>query len=143
MDAKILTKLDIEHIEGTMNWLLTSDFQFQSAVLNKIVLVPAGFITDFHSVPRVLWSILPPHENPESAVVHDWLYTYNGCTRGEADRVHREVLEVINRDFPGKAPRWKRIMMYSGLRVGGWKPWGEYREKQKARETEGKPSSDK
>lgn len=134
MNAKIITKLDIEHIEGTMTWLLIDDFKFQSAVLNRIVLVPAGFITDFHSVPRALWSILPPHENPESAVVHDYLYTYNGCERVEADQTHREVLEVIDRDFPGKAPRWKRVAMYSGLRIGGWVPWGRYREAQRRRD---------
>jgi uncharacterized protein DUF1353 len=134
LDPRILTKLEVEHVEGTMFWLVLSPFHFQSEILNRVVVVPAGFMTDFNSVPRPLWSILPPHENPEAGVVHDWLYKYNGCTKNQADRVHREVFEVIDRVHPDKAPRWKRVAMYTGLVLGGSRTWNRYRREQIARE---------
>lgn len=136
MEAEILTPLRTEHITGQMKWVVTDWFKFRSAVLGRDIEVPPGFVTDFHSVPRGLWNILPPHENPESGVIHDFLYVVNGCTRKEADRVHKEVLEVIDKAHPGKADGWKRQLMYLGLRVGGWRAWRKYRNKQK----EGKPA---
>lgn len=39
------------------------------------IVVPEGFITDFASIPRFLWSIYPPTGRyQEAAVIHDWLY---------------------------------------------------------------------
>lgn len=122
----ILSPLRIEHIPRSRHWLLTDWFRFGSKVLNRTVTVPPGFETDFHSVPRGLWNILPPDDYPESAVAHDYLYARNGCSRKQADQVHAEVLRVL------KAPEWKVKLMYAGLRVGGWVAWGRYRDQQKA-----------
>ncbi len=39
------------------------------------ITVPQGFITDFYSIPRVLWAIYPPHLMPiEASIIHDWGY---------------------------------------------------------------------
>jgi hypothetical protein len=124
--AVIPSPLRIEHIQGTRQWIVTDWFRFESDVLGRTVTVPPGFITDFHSIPRGLWNILPPDDNPESAVVHDRLYARNGCTRKQADQVHAEVLRVLG------AKEWKVKAMYAGLRIGGWKSWNKYRKQQKA-----------
>ena len=50
-----------------------------------IVVVPAGFATDFASVPRAFWRLLPPFgEYMLAAVVHDYLYAVGarGATVG-------------------------------------------------------------
>jgi len=50
--------------------------------------VPAGFVTDFASTPRALWSVIPPTGRYQlAAVVHDFLYWDQGCTREQADTV--------------------------------------------------------
>ena len=53
--------------------------------------VPAGFITDGASVPRIFWSICPPMSGSfgEAAVVHDFLYSALGpeVTKEFADDV--------------------------------------------------------
>lgn len=121
MSAAILSPLRVEHVPGTDTWTVTDWFRFYSDVLRRTIRVPPGFRTDFNSVPRGLWNLLPPEENPEAGVIHDQLYQRNGCTRGQADAVHREVLTVL------KAPRWKRNAMYVGLRLGGWAAWRTYR----------------
>lgn len=132
MTAALLSPLRVEHIQGTRSWLTVDWFRFRSAVLGRSISVPPGFVTDFNSTPRVLWRIMPPDDNPEQGVVHDFLYRRNGCTRAQADAVHREVGEVIDRLNPGSAPRWKRDAMYWGLRLGGWVQWDKYRQTQRA-----------
>ena len=50
--------------------------------------VPAGFETDFASVPRAFWSVFPPYgPYTKSAVLHDWLYVTQpaGVSRKDAD----------------------------------------------------------
>ena len=78
---------------------------------------------DGASVPQFLWWLYPPFDGDydAAAVVHDYLYRFGGVTRAEADAVLREGMEAT-----GTAWR-KRILIYAGVRVGGWKPWGNYR----------------
>lgn len=79
------------------------------------VTVPAGFETDFNSVPRGLWNFLPPWEYPEAAVVHDYLYRNPElASRALADRTHRRVM------IENGAPRWKAWTAWSALRSFGW-----------------------
>jgi hypothetical protein len=84
--------------------------------------VPTDFITDLASIPQVLWNILPPVGSyDKAAVVHDWLYRNNGITRSEADQVlNQGMIDLGVRE-------WKRKIIYSGVRLGGWKPWNNYR----------------
>lgn len=87
-----------------------------------IVRVKKGFKTDLASIPRVLWRVLPPvGKYDAAAVVHDWLYQNNGCTRKQADDVLYEAMHALG------VSAWQRYTIYAGVRVGGWKPWNEYR----------------
>lgn len=84
--------------------------------------IPAGFVTDGASVPRVLWNILPPFgAYSRSALLHDWLYFSGECSRAEADRRFMESMEREGVSL------WKRWVMYSGVRMGGWVAWNRYR----------------
>ncbi len=132
MSAAILVPLRTEHIQGTDRWIVTDWFRFHSDVLHRTISVPPGVTTDFNSTPRVLWRIMPRDENPEAGTLHDRLYQRNGFPRAICDRLHREVLEVLDRDKPGCAPAWKRWAMYVGLRLGGWRAWNRYRKADKA-----------
>lgn len=86
-------------------------------------LVPKYFVTDFNSVPRVLWTWFPPWECAEAGVTHDWLYKHPGTlSRRDVDAVHRRIM-IATGERSSKA--WAA---WAGIRLGGWKPWGEYRE---------------
>lgn len=87
------------------------------------VSVPAGFYTDFNSVPRGLWNFFPPWEYPEAGVVHDYLYQHPGkLKRQEVDAIHRRICEIEGMGA------FMRRMVYLGIRLGGGKPWGRYRD---------------
>lgn len=91
--------------------------------------VPAGFKTDYASIPRVLWNVLPPvGAYDKAAVLHDHLYQTGKLhglkvSRGEADAILREAMEVCQ---VSRVVRWA---IYSGVRLGGWRFWRQYRKK--------------
>lgn len=107
-------RLSVLYIDGR-RWTLLEEFDFASKVLERIVRVPAGFETDFASIPRVLWNLLPPTGRyGKAAVIHDYLYRTRGqATRGDADRVLLEAMDALG---VGRLTRWT---IYSGVRIGG------------------------
>ena len=67
-------------------WTVDSPLDYWSDVLNALVRVELGFQTDLASIPRFLWAVLPPFGRyTNAALVHDWLYTFQPCTRAQAD----------------------------------------------------------
>lgn len=126
----IVTPLDTQYVDGK-TWILRDDLIVISERLGTIR-VPAGFQTDFNSIPLGLWNIMPPVEYGIAGVVHDFLYKFGkvnqkAITRGDADATHREFVL-----FEGASAAKARIM-YWGLRLGGWKPWNAYRKADVAR----------
>ena len=81
-------------------------------------IIPAGFVTDFASVPRCFWFILPPMGRyGKAALLHDWLYYTKYLPRSEADRVFLEVMLMMG------VRSWKAYVMYSAVRLFGWIKW--------------------
>jgi hypothetical protein len=97
------------------------------------ICVPAGFETDFASIPRPLWVIIPPRgKYNRPAIIHDFLYHYAPvdpttgarCTQARADYIIREACENCDDRF---TQRW---VIFLGLKAGGFKAWGNYRSKE-------------
>ena len=62
----------------------------------KPVNVPVGFVTDFASIPRIFWSVLPPDgKYTHPAIVHDYLYWTQRGPREDAD----QILKIMMEDF--------------------------------------------
>jgi len=79
-----------------------------------VIRVPAGFVTDFASVPRALWPIEPPlGDAGKAAVLHDYLYETGERSRAEADRIFAEAMKVL------EVPAWKRGLIYAAVRAFG------------------------
>lgn len=81
------------------------------------VVVPAGFETDFFSVPRPLWSLFPRDGRGVGAsVIHDHILQNLGetYTDKEADRIFSEALAACD---IGAAKRWT---LWAGVRVGSF-----------------------
>src|SRR3954467_11062877 len=55
--------------------------------------------------------------SPEAAVVHDYLYWTQGCTRAQADRI---LLLAMEDNGVSAATRQ---IIYRGVRAGGDTPW--------------------
>ena len=82
--------------------------------------VPKGFVTDFASIPRIFWTILPPDDRyTYAAVLHDYLYWTQTTSRADADLVFKFAME----DHKVNAITIEAI--YLGVRAGGGGAWDE------------------
>ena len=126
MPSSFITPLDVEFLDGK-TWRLAAPFEFMSEVTESVIDIPDGFLTDFASIPRGLWNVLPPvGAYGKAAVVHDWLYktrkaTTHLVTRAEADAVLKEGMEVLGVGW------FTRLAIYAGVRLGGWAAWNRHR----------------
>jgi hypothetical protein len=85
-----------------------------------VVTVPAGFVTDFASIPRLFWTLIPklgPYNM--AAVIHDYLYRTqpDGWTRRMADEV---FYDLMREDGVRASRAWT---MHRAVRLGGWVNW--------------------
>lgn len=88
-----------------------------------LVVVPENFRSDGASMPRLFWRLIGhPFQMQylREAILHDWLYRTQPCSRALADRIFYELLA-------GKVKPWRRKLIYLGLRLGGWVAWRQNR----------------
>ena len=91
---------------------------------DDVIYVPEGYVTDLASVPRILWSVFPPHGRyAKAAIIHDWLYVYALRSKLEADKIFLDAMCVLG------VPRWRRVLMYAAVRLFGRGNYGEVRYK--------------
>ncbi len=112
----LLDPLDVRALDDGKRWQLLHEFRY--VTLSGIsIYVPAGFITDFASIPRFAWWICPPATglHRKAAIPHDWIYQTAGVnlTRRQADKIFLEIMEI--RGVPG----WRRYAMYGAVRTFG------------------------
>ena len=113
--SKFTTPADLRLLEHE-KWEILTQFEYHvgSYPSDDVIRVPAGFVTDLASVPRMLWSILPPHgEYAKAAIIHDYLYTIGLCSKQYADNVFLEAMTVLG------VAMWRRKLMYWAVRLFG------------------------
>lgn len=78
------------------------------------IYIPAGFITDIDSVPRIpfFYTIFKGRTTDE-AIVHDYLYSIR-YDRKSADQIFLQLMER------GRVRRRYRVPIYGAVRLFGW-----------------------
>jgi hypothetical protein len=114
--SKFLTELDARCIDDGA-WLLVSNLRYDSDVAGMID-VPAGFQTDFASVPRlpIFFTLFGDRAHRE-AVLHDYGYRVDSVppmSRSMVDDLFLEAMKERGKGF------FVRYAMYWGVRAGGW-----------------------
>lgn len=106
------------------DWLILRDYVFVIEDANTAVRIPAGFVTDFASIPQALWSFgfSPNGRYSRAALIHDYLYWTQSCTREQADNLFLIAMKQSN-----VSPIDQRVV-YLGVRAGGSFPWDANRE---------------
>lgn len=125
--SKFTTPLKVEVLDGGENFKLLEEFEYyRENDKDEIIHVPVGFITDFASIPKLFWSILPPqgsgkdNDYCKAAVLHDFLYSndsnssYN-VSRKEADEIFLEAMKAR------KVKKITRNVLYWCVRLFGKK----------------------
>lgn len=100
--------------------VLVAPLQYQIGRSQFVITVPAGFVTDFASTPRAIWAILPPSGRYQlAAVVHDFLYWDQGCTREQADDLLRAAMAE------SQVRPTERDLIWQAVRRFGGSAWDE------------------
>lgn len=70
------------------DWVLLDDLEYTIGDRGPTIVVPSGFVTDLTSAPAIVWAVLPPFGRYQhAAIVHDFLYWDQGCTKPQADKI--------------------------------------------------------
>lgn len=121
MDAGFIGDLIVKLVQDDESgvWELQAPLSFYSAVNDKTFIAPAGFRTDFCSVPRVpiAYTLLGDRAR-RSGTLHDLLYTTHEVDRLAADNVLKEMLLLDGVD------ECEAQAFYLGVRLGGGSHWG-------------------
>lgn len=124
-------RLEVTPHEISGDWKLLNEFIYVSKNGNKIT-VPAGFVTDFASVPKPLRAVFESWgAYGYASVFHDWLcrektyqhfigsfeagnkgYMPANATRAQADKLFYEIME-----YSGVSTA-TRVLLYVGVRIG-------------------------
>lgn len=105
------------------------------------VTIPAGFITDFASVPKCLWPVFPPlrgNTADKAFLVHDWAYMYGEIplstgkpkqlTRRQADyeMFFLQRKPTITEGSLHGDSTFRAFFMWLAVRLFGGKNWNKY-----------------
>ncbi len=115
-----LLKLNLKYFSYN-KWQLVSSYSYMC--LGYIIIVPAKFITDLASTPKILWNIFEPFGKGylRASIIHDYLYSkeckysYEFIDRKIADRIFLEIMKENGVNF------LKRSLMYGAVRIFGRK----------------------
>ncbi len=111
MQTAVVTELVLRPLPGR-RWLVVAPFVVQTDAFGTIT-VPANFVTDLNSIPRLWWAVSPATDYPEAGTVHDFLYATQQ-PRERADAVYAELLTHLGCNPTRVAARYMALRMFGG-----------------------------
>lgn len=116
MKGRFLSQLVVRRMPSDV-WKLIEPLVYASAHLDRNITVPAGFETDFASVPRLpLAYLLFGNVADEAATVHDFLYSSGLVSRKDADEVFAEASAAAGVAAWRRGPMWLGVRLFGGSR---------------------------
>src|SRR2546427_752048 len=99
-------------------WVIMRDFGYDvgAEASGDHIEVAVGFQTDFATIPRPFWIILPKWGRYGNAtVIHDWLYWTQARPRPQADAIFLEAMGVLGVSGPVKYTLYWAVRLFGGL----------------------------
>lgn len=119
--SSFTTELVISPAARTGFWKLDEafDYYIDESARRVTISVPKGFETDFASIPRIFWNILPPFGTyGKASIVHDFLYSVLSndlqYTRADCDKVFLDAMGILGTNVI------VRYSMWVAVRSFGW-----------------------
>ena len=119
--------VDFKPFVDGRNWIVREQLTYRIGISQDSLTVPVGFVTDLASIPPALQSFIQqngPHLLP--AVVHDYLYWKQTCTRDQSDQIL--LLAMIEH----AVPEAQRFAIYQAVHFAGMFAWDENARSRKA-----------
>lgn len=119
--------VDFKPFVDGRNWIVREQLTYRIGISQDSLIVPVGFVTDLASIPPALQSFIQqngPYLLP--AVVHDYLYWKQTCTRDQSDQIL--LLAMIEH----AVPEAQRFAIYQAVHFAGMFAWDENARTRKA-----------
>ena len=108
-----------------------------------IIFIPAGFVFDGASIPKLAWSIVGAADGRYflAALIHDWLYTTKQLSKEQADDLFKRIMMHLGISWFKRVTMWRAVDWFGGsawrsddravalwMYSDGFKysPWGGY-----------------
>jgi hypothetical protein len=118
--SRFTNMLLVSPLPDGKTWIIRSDFGYDVGEEDsgETINIPVGFMTDFASVPRLLWTLIPRWGRyGNAAVVHDFSYWKQSYSRRRADDLFLEGMMVL------AVPKLQRMIIYYAVRYFGFLAW--------------------
>ena len=94
-------------------------WQLKIPLVYDEIVVPKGFVTDFATIPRILWPIFPPYgRHTKAAILHDYLYTSCTCSRRQSDKIFREAMKKDGVGWLRRGIMWAAVRLFGRTHYG-------------------------
>jgi len=114
----------VVELVGKNLWKLVSSFEYHVGKYpsDEVIKVSSDFVTNFASVPRILWWIISPIDShAKAAAVHDYCYaTHYSKNRKRCDEIFVEAMKVLD------VKKWKIFFMYWSVRLFARRAWNKH-----------------
>lgn len=104
--------------DGRRVWVLAKELVYSSGIYEAppSILVPVGFCSDFASIPRIFWIVIPPDGSyTAAAVLHDFLYDETDIPRSLADGIFLEAMKVSGTPWIARWMMWLAVRLFGGF----------------------------
>lgn len=111
---RTLIKNELWQLEAPLVYEFTQTDYNGCYLKERKIIVPAGYVTDFYSIPKCLQGVwAKDHFPPHPAVVHDYILThmFRVFTRTQADNVFYDAMRVMG------VPWGRRNLFYLAVRL--------------------------
>ncbi|MFQ5874706.1 MAG: DUF1353 domain-containing protein [Dehalococcoidia bacterium] len=101
-------------------WVIQKEFTYYVRELgsDEKIKVPCGFQTDFASVPRIFWWLVPKWgKYGKAAIIYDYCYWDQDYSRKRSDEIFREAMGVLG------VALWRKFMIFWAVRLFGQGAW--------------------
>ena len=116
--SSAILPVDFRPFVDGRNWIVRQPLVYTIGVSKDSITIPSGFVTDFASIPQIFHSLLRQNGSYLlPAVVHDYLYWKQTCTRDQSDQILR--LGMIE----NQVPELQRVAIYGAVRFAGGFAW--------------------
>lgn len=113
-----MIQVDFRPFTDGRHWIVKEPLIYIVGASKESVTVPVGFVTDLASIPPALQSLIQQNGSYLlPAVVHDYLYWKQTCTRAQADGIFR--LAMIEH----KVSRVHQAAIFQAVRAAGEYAW--------------------
>jgi hypothetical protein len=114
--SEFRSRLHVEVGDEDNKFILLMPLVYYSDLVKGEIVVPAGYATDFASIPCMFQNIIQVngrHRRP--AVIHDYLCDFKkllGMPQGFADKIFREAMKVVDVEYVQSAVMYRMVRRY-------------------------------